>query len=31
MTRTVLCRKYQREMPGLDTPAVPRAQGRRDF
>jgi Fe-S cluster biosynthesis and repair protein YggX len=27
MTRTVLCRKYQREMAGLDAPTYPGAKG----
>ncbi|HAB55827.1 MAG TPA: oxidative damage protection protein [Cellvibrionales bacterium] len=31
MTRTVLCRKYQREMPGLDTPPYPGPKGEEIF
>ena len=27
MARTVFCRKYQREMPGLDAPPYPGAKG----
>jgi Fe-S cluster biosynthesis and repair protein YggX len=27
MTRTVFCRKYQREMEGLDAPPMPGAKG----
>ena len=31
MTRTVLCRKYKQELPGLDTPPFPSAKGEEIF
>ena len=31
MTRTVMCRKYQREMEGLALPPVPGARGQKIF
>lgn len=31
MTRTVLCKKYQREMEGLDTPPYPGPKGQEIF
>jgi Fe-S cluster biosynthesis and repair protein YggX len=31
MTRTVFCRKYQRELPGLDAPPYPGAKGQDIF
>jgi len=31
MTRTVTCRKYQREMEGLEQPPFPGARGQRIF
>jgi len=31
MTRTVICRKYQREMEGLEQPPFPGARGQRIF
>lgn len=31
MSRTVFCRKYQRELPGLDLPPMPGAAGQELF
>ena len=31
MTRTVMCRKYQKELPGLDTLPLPGARGQDIF
>lgn len=31
MTRTVFCRKYQKELPGLDLPPLPGAAGQNIF
>lgn len=31
MSRTVFCRKYQKELPGLDTPPYPGSKGQEIF
>ncbi len=31
MTRTVMCRKYQKELPGLDNPPYPGPKGQEIF
>lgn len=31
MTRTVMCRKYGKELPGLEAPPVPGTEGERIF